>query len=71
MKRINDTEAFGELASARDGIGEIHNQLYAFYVKAVHDDSAEGRLLAHAIREVQQQLSASQKQLADLAVCYH
>lgn len=71
MKRITDTEAFAELASARDGIGEITDRLYAFYAKAKNDETAEGRLLAHTVRELQLQLNDTQKKLADMAACYH
>lgn len=71
MKRITETEAFGELASARDGLGEIYDRLYTFYVKSVKDDTPEGRLLALSIREVQLQLTDAQKKLADMAACYH
>jgi len=71
MKRITDTTAFGELASARDGLGEISNRLYQFYVSAKNDETAEGRLLAHTVREVQQQLNDVQAKLAAMAACYH
>lgn len=71
MKRITDTEAFAELASARDGIGEITERLYAFYAKAKSDETPEGRVLSHIVREVQLQLNDAQKQLADMAACYH
>lgn len=71
MKRITETEAFGELASARDHLGEVYDRLYQFYLKASNDETTEGRLLAHAVRDVQQQLNSVQKSLADMAACYH
>lgn len=71
MKHITDTEAFAELASARDGIGEITDRLYVFYAKARNDETAEGRLLAHTVRELQLQLCDAQKKMADMAACYH
>lgn len=71
MKHITETDAFGELASARDGLGEISSQLYLFSRKAAGDESSEGMLLALAVRNVQLQLNDLQKQLADLTGCYH
>lgn len=71
MKRITETEAFGELASARDCLGEIYNQLHQFSMKARGDDTPEGRMLALALCNIQLQLCSVQKQLADMAACYH
>lgn len=71
MKSISDIEAFAELASVRDGLGDITERLYALYAKAKNDETPEGRLLAHTVREVHLQLCATQSKMADMAACYH
>lgn len=71
MKTISDIEAFAELASARDGLGEIAERLYLLHKKAKNDETPEGRLLARSVRELQLQLCDSQRKMADMAACYH
>ena len=71
MKTISDIEIFAELASARDGLDDMTDRLYQLYTKAKNDDTAEGRLLARTVRDLQLQLCDSQRKIADIAACYH
>lgn len=70
MKKITETEAYAELACARDSLGETYDRLYEFYRRTSQDETSEGRLLAVSVRNVQLQLGEIQKKLNEMATCY-
>lgn len=70
MKKITETEAYAELACARDRLGETYDRLYEFYQCTRRDETSEGRLLALSVRNVQLQLNTIQQQISDMVTCY-
>ncbi|MDU4291118.1 hypothetical protein [Mixta calida] len=70
MKNITETEAYAELACARDSLGETYDRLYGFYRRTCQDETSEGRLLAVSVRNVQLQLNTIQQQISDMVTCY-
>jgi len=70
MNSVSDTQVFAELASARDSLGELHNDLYDFTHRAEQDATPEGRLLAREVRRILKDVYAVQSQFSALANCY-
>lgn len=70
MKKITDTEVYGELASARDLIGEMGTRLFMFSQRVSQEDTPEGRLLASSLREIQLAMAHLEDRLNVTALCY-
>jgi len=70
MKTITKTQAFAELACARDSLGEVSNNLYDFSHKAHEDSTTEGRVIAAEVRRLLKEIYTIQMQFAALANCY-
>lgn len=70
MKKIADTEAYAELASARDQIAELGTRLYQFKRRVAEEDTPEGRLLSATLREIQVSLANVEDRLNATALCY-